>query len=530
VWDSEGNSLGRWPTNVSLVANGTNYIGDDEPSADFKHYVFSSVNIPFTPDGVTGAPGSAYDNDVENAKVTKISVLPSGADIPAGQTSEGSTEEFIKIPAVSTDGSHILMTTQGVGGQNSVNLYMRVNDAVTYPIAPGKEGIRFLGMTSDGSKVVFLSPDHVTPDDTDDPSSVDLYVWEEKTDEITRISQGNGAGNSNDCQPAEGNLCSVTPLVTVRPGSDDPIASASGDVYFYSPEQLDPNSPGVPNERNLYVYRHGAVKYVATLDPGTEIDRIQISPDGSHAAFLTASRLTSYDNQGWREMYTFNPETGVIRCASCIPTGEPPTVLRPAEEVGNSSIDPARLEASKDVMASQSGRFMADDGRTVFATSDALVESDTDGLVDVYEFSGGRPNLITSGTAHFDHLVGNYLFPGEYTGLEAISHSGGDIYFSTYDTLAPTEDQNGEFMKFYDARTNGGFVPPPAHLPCVAADECHGEENAGPAPSAVGTAATIPASKNAQPRRKHRKRHRHQRKRKRSHRAHAGHARGHGHG
>ena len=183
----------------------------------------------------------------------------------------------------------------------------------------------------------------------------------------------------------------------------------SGDVYFYSPEQLDPNSPGVFNEKNLYVYRHGAVKYVATLDAGTAINRIQISPDGSHVAFLTAARLTSYDNQGWREMYTFNPDTGVIRCASCIPTGEPPTVVRPPR--GSDPVHSPRKRASpsRDVTASQSGRFMSDDGRTAFATSDALVEGDTDGLVDVYEFVGGRPQLISSGTAQADLLPGQPL-------------------------------------------------------------------------------------------------------------------------
>ena len=138
------------------------------------------------------------------------------------------------------------------------------------------------------------------------------------------------------------------------------------------------------------------------------------------------------------------------------------------------------MNPSKDVMASQSGRFMSDDGRVVFATSDALVEGDTNGLVDVYEFVGGRPQLISSGTAQADLLPGNHFYPGEYTGVEAISHDGIDIYFSTYDTLAPDEDFNGQFLKFYDARTNGGFPPPPAHLPCVAADECHGEENPAP--------------------------------------------------
>ena len=116
-------------------------------------------------------------------------------------------------------------------------------------------------------------------------------------------------------------------------------------------------------------------------------------------------------------------------------------------------------------MASQSGRFMSDDGRVAFATSDALVEGDTDGLIDVYEFVGGRPQLISSGTAQADLLPGNRFFPGEYTGVEAISHDGVDIFFSTYDTLAPDEDLNGQFLKFYDARTNGGFPPPPAHLP-----------------------------------------------------------------
>ena len=58
---------------------------------------------------------------------------------------------------------------------------MRVNDAVTYEIAHGKQSIRLIGMTSDGSKVVFASRDHVTPDDTDSPFSNDIYVWEEQT-------------------------------------------------------------------------------------------------------------------------------------------------------------------------------------------------------------------------------------------------------------------------------------------------------------------------------------------------------------
>jgi hypothetical protein len=493
VWDWEGHSLGRWPTNLGVVKNGDEYVGDDRPSSNYRHYVFSSNNVKFTTDGVLKAPGSAYDNDIEEATVTKVSVLPGGADIPAG-VGTGEGEEFIRIPAVSKDGSHILMTTQGEGDSSTVNLYMRVDDAVTYPIAQGRKAIHLIGMTEDGSKVLFATRDHVTADDTD--FGEDIFLWQEATDEITRLSQGNGAGDSNSCQPPEPLfVCTAVPLKTERPDSDDRLASQSGDVYFISPEQLDPNSPGVLNEKNLYVYRHGAVRYVATLDPKTSIDRIQISPDGSRVAFVTAARLTGYDNEGWREMYTYNPEIGVVRCVSCIPSGQPPQILRPPEDPFNQQ---GRQNPSKDVMASQSGRFMSDDGRTAFATSDALVESDTDGLVDVYEFVGGRPQLVTSGTASVDLLTGSQFYPGEYTGLEAISRNGVDLYFSTYDTLAPEEDENGQFLKFYDARTNGGFPPPPASLPCVAADECHGEENAGPAAAVIGTAAQLGPQKSPQ--------------------------------
>jgi hypothetical protein len=224
-------------------------------------------------------------------------------------------------------------------------------------------------------------------------------------------------------------------------------------------------------------------------------------------------------------MYTYNAETGVVRCASCLPDGEPPQVLRPPEESGLAQfeIDPERAEPSKDVMASQSGRFMADDGRVVFATSDALVEGDTNGLVDVYEFVGGRPQLISSGTAHADLLPGNHFYPGEYTGVEAISHDGVDIFFSTYDTLAPDEDFNGQFMKFYDARTNGGFPPSPAHLPCVAADECHGVENPSPGTSQIRTDATLQSNHGSKRRSaKHRKHHKRRSK--------AGHKRSRAHG
>ena len=103
----------------------------------------------------------------------------------------------------------------------------------------------------------------------------------------------------------------------------DSPSPPNGDIYFYSPEQLD-GTKGIPGQQNLYDYRDGAVHYVTTFSPESAVRRtigsqscsrgpvarIDVSPDGTHMAFLTASRLTSYDNAGHLEMYSYTPATG----------------------------------------------------------------------------------------------------------------------------------------------------------------------------------------------------------------------------
>jgi hypothetical protein len=489
LWDENGRRLGRLPTNVTLVPGGEFFAGDDQPSPDFSHYAFSSRNIAFAPGGLTKAPGSVYDNDLDESTIQIVSRQPNGDDI--GQDG-GTPTEALKIPAVSEDGSSVLMSSLEFEGR--VNLYMRVDGAITYEVSKGA-GVNLIGMTDDGSTVAFSTAESLLPNDTD--SGLDIYVWSQETDELVIASQGNGNGDTDSCTSSWTQACNAVPLTTERPDLDDKVAARRGDVYFYSPEQLDPTNPGVANERNLYVYRNGSVKYVTTLDSGTLIDRIQISPDGAHAAFLTSSELTGYDSNGWRQMYMFDVDDGSIRCASCLPSGEPPQILRPALMRPGDSEPPPEAH----VLASQSGRFMTDDGRVAFTTSDALVDFDTNGLLDVYEFANGRPQLISTGTSERDRFPGGLLiYVAHYVGLEAVSADGTDIYFSTFDTMVD-EDLNGSFIKIYDARTNGGFLPRPPTLPCVAADECRGEESAAPAPSEVGTGTYLGTGGNAKARR-----------------------------
>jgi hypothetical protein len=513
LWDSQGNPLGRLPTNLEEVPGASTkpseggFIGDIRPSPDFSHYVFSSIRTAFVPGGLTASPGSAYDDDRATGTVNLISKTAAGEDIPQDGVG-GTPGEYVRIPAVSTDGSHILMSTAGPG--ETSHLYLRVNDALTYEPSRGQDdlnhGVKFAGMSPDGSQVYFTTATQMTADDHD--SSVDLYRWSESTNSLTRLSTGvEGTGDSDSCNPSWIEACGVEVVPTARKGFGEPppidnaLAASSGEIYFYSPEQLDVGARGTFGQRNLYVYREGAPRYVATFDVSRPIERINVSPNGSHAAFLTKTRLTAYDNAGHAEMFTFDAATRKIVCVSCRPNGEPPTA---------------------DVKASQNGSFMANDGRAFFSTEDALVPRDANGLTDVYEYVNGRPQLISSGTGNDP---GN---ANQVPGLVGVSADGTDAFIGTYQTLV-LQDENGPFFKFYDARVNGGFPFERPPSPCAAADECHGEGSTSPAPVQIGSGAALGGgnapAESSRPRHKHRKHHHHRRAHRR-HRKPGRHARG----
>ena len=524
VWDANGNSLGRWPANLAEIAHGDETHGAFQPSGDFSHLALSSNNIAFTPEGLTSAPGSAYDYDTATETMTLISKTPTGENIP------GQASEFIEFPpvntpygypspfpgnpngypGVSTNGSHILMWTSpsGVGDcfsnyygcpEYPGRLYMRINDAATYEIA-GEHEVTYVGMTPNGSKVFFTSPEQLTSEEHAEGTA--LYMWSAEKAEndeppLTLISIGSGgSAASESCSASWTAGCGVIPARGSR-STDREIATETGEIYFYSPQQLD-GPRGIRNQENLYVYRNGHPQFVASLTPGAEctgdggfeeecgegpLSRIQVAPNGAHVAFLTASQLTSADTGGFQEMYSYEPASEKITCDSCNPDGEPPT--------GNT-------------LASDDGLFMSDDGRTFFYTPDALVPQDTDNLKDVYEYVEGRPQLITPGTENEDtQRTPNQVRPA---GLEGVSANGVNVYFGTYSTLVG-QDQNGQFLKFYDARTDGGFPFVPPAPPCEAADECHGVGSEPPSAPNITSGAAFGSGGNATPEIKKPKRH-----------------------
>ena len=226
VWDVNGNPLGRWPADATTIPGGD--IGTQrawQPSPDFSHLAFSSGKVAYDPaqEGLTVAPGSAYDYDTAAGTTTVISKAPGGGDIP-NEPTNGSEDEFIRFPGapapdeparinpgVSVDGSHILMSTRREpGAESPVHLYMRVDDAITYDVSKGHT-VDYLGMTKTGSKVLFTTDEALTTatnQDTD--SSTDLYMWSESTDSLTRLSVGSGGtGNTDACVAAWTTKCGV---------------------------------------------------------------------------------------------------------------------------------------------------------------------------------------------------------------------------------------------------------------------------------------------------------------------------------
>ena len=517
VWDTtNGNLLERWPTNLEQVPGGKGFVGLPTASADLGHFVFSS-NVVFAPGGeatpgelvccsppLPPLPGfSIYDNDVASGSVELASVRKDGTPFQGW------------LYSVSDDGSTIVMG-EGSFQQKFFTgpIYVRIDGERTEEIAPGKQ-VRYVGATADDRTIYITSTDQLTAADTDD--SEDLYRWQASDpNALTLVSIGTGGrGNSEACTAEwNGGGCGVEIIDFKKYAgfaggeggnghSDNFIASESGDIYFESPEQLVAGK-GETDEANLYLYRQGSLRFVATLEPKPlctaeefvegcstgPVARMQVTPDGAHMALITASHLTGYDSGAFGEMYTFDPEKNRTTCVSCRPDGKPPVW---------------------ETLASQNGLFLTADGRAFFSTVDPLVPRDTNEAEDVYEYSEGKPWLISAGIG--SSLKGIYGFVAFLSrpGLVSVSANGNDVYFATIDPLV-SQDHNGAALKIYDARTGGGFPAERVPPNCAAADECHGAVSNPPALPPDRTSANLGQPKKHKAHKHKRKHRRHKRK------------------
>lgn len=411
-------------------------------SADLSHIIFSEL-APLTP----GAPAGGENLYEWDEGVLRL-LTAEGALAKASNGSQ----------AISTDGSRIVFTSGG-------GLYLRVDGSSTVQVDASQTGGTggggsFQAMSSDGSKVFFTDENQLTPGSTAEAGKPDLYecVLPEGASrcELSDLTAA-GAG-----EPAD--VLAVSPL-----GSQD-----SSHVYFTAKGVLAEGAKS--GEPNLYVYEpdpehEGQFKttFIATLVGGGADQGVgAVSPDGTWFAFASQKSLTGYDNilpggGPQPEAFLYSAVSNQLVCASCNPSGEPPF---------NIELPGAILGAE---VAPSTARPLSDGGRLFFETSEALVPSDTNGQVDVYEYEGGRQSLISSGTSP------------EASSFLGASESGGDVFFLSRQQLVP-QDTEEEAKVIYDARVEGGFPATSVPPPCTTADACRAP--VAPLPSVFGAPAS----------------------------------------
>jgi hypothetical protein len=496
------------PTCETSVICGPEFVG---ASPDLNHVVLQSA-VPLTEGAPVGTSGEGSLYEWSGGRITLVSVLPDGELAPTNSNPLFG-ENRVARNAVSTDGSRIVWSSSGSKGER---LYVR-DTAREETVQVGSGAVQFQTASSDNSKILFTEGD----EEHGDLRECDIVEHEgtlscEYTD-LTPVGVGENAGV----------------LRTVPGASED-----ASYVYFVANAALKNGSvvvqgaqPGgcggfaVANVRcNLYVRHNGATKLVAELsgEDGPDWGRngsglvgltARISPDGRWLAFMSDRSLTGYDNRDGvtgrldEEVYLYdasaNDGVGALVCASCDPTGARPHGTEYTRlESGHGGLafgSVGGFEQDQGIAANVPGwtpfrlgealyqsRYLSDDGRLFFDSSDALVPQDSNGTGDVYEYeppgigdcqtasatfsevSDGCVGLISSGTSK------------EESGFVDASEDGDDVFFLTYAQLSHADTDS--IRDIYDARVGGGFVEA-SPLPVCEGDACQSPVGASEDPT-----------------------------------------------
>jgi hypothetical protein len=416
-------------------------------------------------------PGVEANNlyDSVAGRLSLVNVLPNGAPDPNatfGSPPPRSRELPDFSHVISADGSRIFWTDLNTG-----DLYVRENGTVTVPVSVGSA--RFWTATPDGRYVFY----------TEGGALYRFDVESETREEL--------AGAGAEVQGVIGTSEDGSYVYFVANG-----ALASG----AAPQTC--TSTGC----NLYVLHSGVTTFIATLSPkddengGGAVDlnfgdwqpglgfrTAEVTPDGHSLVFMSQRSLTDYDNNigtsAVAEVYVYDADAGRVFCASCDPSGEPPSI--PAEN--RASYLPISYSDTYEP------RWISEDGsRVFFDSAEPLVPQDSNGKQDVYEWERDGAGSCQESRGCVYLLSGATSSDASF--LIDASANGEDVFIATRAQLVP-EDQNGNFNLF-DARVGG--VQPPSPAATCSGVGCQG---ALPAPPvlAVPSSATFDGVGNLAP-------------------------------
>jgi hypothetical protein len=388
----------------------------------FTRVLFTEA-AQLTPDA---PPGATNLYQWSGGALTLVSIDPAGTPLASGGGPASGGNGYAHH-AVSDDGSKVFF--QGGDG----NLYARVGGTSTVQLdasqgpGPGGGG-QFQSATSDGSKVFFTDDAAAgLTSDTQSGSGTNLYRYDFST----------------------GDLTDLTPTADAEVLGLSGAGNSGADVYFVADGDL--GGGATAGQANLYSWHTGVLTFIATLSSDFPNNCAwdlsgcaRVSADGSHLAFNSDQSLTSVDTGGRTEVYLYDQGSDQLACASCPPTG-----AQPASGAAIQNAPAQGFLTATTVLT----RNLNSDGSRLFFTSDGpLVARDTNGRQDVYEYSAGKPHLISTGTAA--------------TGASFLdaSATGDDVFFSTEQQLLSSDIDGARDI--YDARVGGGFPEPPNTPPC----------------------------------------------------------------
>jgi hypothetical protein len=470
-------------------------------SSDFSHVIFETNDSL-----VAGAAGEGADNLYEavGERVRLVGILPDGKAASEGANAGAGIEPVEETAGqlehtISQNGSRVVFEANADGGEpdpqqkGKTELYDRLQGDSTIELsapAAGAEpsrcetsgGIcaaasaRFWGASANGSVVFFTSKAALTKQsytgreapEAEDLGN-DLYRYDVETGKLTDLTIDSGRAEDT-------NGAGVTGVV----GSSEDGTY----VYFVAEGHL---AEGAASGRpNLYVWHEasegpGTIGFIATLEAGEEdsgdsLDwsehpaesQAYVTPDGRHLAFMSVKPLTGYDNEDGaagepghetfdHEVFEYSAQTGQLVCASCDPSG--------ARPIGSAFLGAKLTERASTPF--HQPRVLSDDGsRLFFSSPDPLVPGLAGGVIKVFEYANGSPQLISGlGSS------GNDVF------LDA-SASGDDVFIATRERLVPTDDD--ELVDVYDARVDGGVPGSTASAPACEDGACQGAPSPAP--------------------------------------------------
>jgi hypothetical protein len=372
-----------------------------------------------------------------------------------------------RMMAVS-DASRVYFETRPDGNcGGSYGLYERNReDGTTTLIDPGtpSRNVEFIRATPDGRSAYFATFSQLDP--TDQNTGADVYRWDEAAAPGQRYTCLTCVVPNADIAFFNGGLL---PIMV----SDD-----FSHIYFQSRAQLVPDQ-GQAGSLNTYVLHGGEIRFVA----GEGVGRMGVSggnagkpgallsSDGNVLVFRSsgegAEDLTTDSLPGQcsvfgelkpcQELYRYDDRNGSLECISCRHDGETTGSVIPVFKFA-----------------------MSADGSTVaFITTESLVARDVNQGLDVYEWRNGTVHLISDGVRSFQL---SFARP-EVGGVDV---NGRNIFFAVVAPGLTGFEQDG-LRNLYDARIDGGFLPPTPPTHC-SEESCQGPLQGAPALSAPASA------------------------------------------